>query len=1008
MVLLVAAIVGAATTLGGAGRAAAQVSATPVALPTATWVPKAFASSTTDVVARAIDGSLATRWSSGKPQASGQTFELDMGKPQTFNKLTMDAGSTTTDYPRGFDVRTSKDGLTWSAPVATANGSGQTVSASFPFQTARYVRVTLTKSATNWWAIHEVTVFGLVSAFTPVALSRSGWSATASLTCPDDFASHVLDGAATTRWSPGVPQAKGQWLQIDMKTARVFERILLDSGVSSGDYARGFDVAVSSDGTNFGAPIASGSGTGQAVSISFPAQTARYVRVTLNKSATNWWSVHELHVFGFGSPVAPIAGPGIEPVPGYTPGSYGCEAGLVLGAKAVDSQGTYYQSVGYAPAGSAPAPGPSCRGGVRFCDANENPVASPTEATLNAAASSTGKCPAIATGDQSMCGVDPASINKTCATSSDCAAGEVCALACESASCTAPTKKCGRLYASCGGIPAESSFCDPTDYRICAEAGAVGQVTTAQLDQQMPTQSALSSTIKVGPLEKKTIPPFDPLPKGYCAFQDVPLKTDKIQTSLPSSELGNKQWGVFGEFFGEQRMGLNREPNWWEDGVEVGGSGGLRAGAYVLGQKITAVSGQVDIVVSDCRKAIGATVKVFGDAVATIDTIDGASTGFGPLTRQEDRLMVPEFMGGDCTRKFDDRNNQAGLMRTAMFSARNVKEFYLDKGVTADLCNRTNKALGKSFKCDDPNLGKNIDVINAWSDEYQKAVETFRTTQNTFELTRNGLSFSLQKGFLALGGKPYTIGAASTMIPVGPVTITLAIEAFGNLFLNGGFQIGASYNGSLLQGLQDLTPYGGLLGEQGDVAIAVGPFFTPGVGLSVAAFAGVGIPGVSIGIEGFVNMFSLSFPIDARIGVVRQAVADTRDVQASAYAGPTLAGVTQIPKKWNFSGAFGLRLKLSALDGQLDAAVRIRVLFARKTFRKLLFRWKGLINVDKVLVGGSIGEPLKHRDDLGIYASRIAFTGVEPVTAADVPRNPDPSARLIGNLTGERCVPIVE
>jgi F5/8 type C domain len=988
----------------------AQTSSTPVALPTARWIPRAFASTAADVAARAVDGSVATRWSSGKAQAIGQTFDIDMGTPQMFSRVSMDAGSSTGDYPRGFEVRSSTDGTTWSGPLGSVTGTSQIVSASFPLTTARFVRIALTKAGTNWWSIHELSVLGLPNDATPVALKRTGWVATASVTCPGDVPSNALDGNVTTRWSTGVPQAKSQYFQVDMKTAQVFNRLALDSGASAGDYPRGFDIVVSNDGTHFGAPVASGTGTSQATTLSFPYQTARYVRVVISKSASNWFSIHEINVFGLATPLAAAAVPAanVEPVPGYDPGSYGCAPGLALGASAVDAQGqTYYQSVAYAAGNGGPAPGPSCAGGVQFCDNTETPIPSPSAAALNAAAPSTGQCGAIGSGDKAACGVDPATLKGNCTTAANCAADEICALACDTPGCAQPTKRCGKLYQSCGGIPAETSFCDPVTYRICADPQAKGQVTLADLDQQMPTRSALSATIQVGPNEKATVPPYAPLPAGYCTFQDVPISTSKTEVSSPETNLGNKQWGVFLEPFAEQRLGLNKAEHWYEDSFEIGGSAGVRAGAYVFGAKLTALSGQIDVALSDCHQEIGATVKLFGDAVATLDTLDGFSTSFGHLVREEDDMKTPAAYKDDCTKKFDTRNQKSGDFRTAMFSARNVKKFYLDKGVSKDLCKRTNAALSKNFDCNDANLGNNIAVPNAWIDEYSKAAEAFKSAQTDFRVSRDGLSFSLQKGFVSLGGKPYRLTAAEQFVPIGPVTLTLAIEVFGNIFLNGGIQVGAAYNGSLLQGLQDLTPYGGLLGTPADISVATGPFFTPGASLQVAAFAGAGIPGVSIGIEGTVNLLSISLPMDARISATRTDSPDSRDVQASPYAGPAIPGVANTVKKWQFGGAFGIRAKLSALDGEMDGAIRIRILFAHKTFKKRFFKWKGLLDVDKVIVGGQAGAPLKHRDDLGINASRIAFTGVEPVSATDVPANPSPNAFLIGNLTGESCVPII-
>jgi hypothetical protein len=118
------------------------------------------------------------------------------------------------------------------------------------------------------------------------------------VTCQNDVPANVLDGDASTRWSTGVNQASNQWFQVDMRTAQVFDGLSIDATTSSGDYPRGFQVFVSNDGINWGAAIATGTGTAPLVTVSFPQQSARYFRVVLNKSSsTNWWSIGELNVY---------------------------------------------------------------------------------------------------------------------------------------------------------------------------------------------------------------------------------------------------------------------------------------------------------------------------------------------------------------------------------------------------------------------------------------------------------------------------------------------------------------------------------------------------------------------------------------------------------------------------------------------------------------------------------------------------------------------------------------
>ena len=60
----------------------------------------------------------------------------------------------------------------------------------------------------------------------------------------------------STRWTTGTAMVNGQSLTIDMKANKTFTKIVMDSTGSDQDYARGYQVFVSTDGTNFGSAIA--------------------------------------------------------------------------------------------------------------------------------------------------------------------------------------------------------------------------------------------------------------------------------------------------------------------------------------------------------------------------------------------------------------------------------------------------------------------------------------------------------------------------------------------------------------------------------------------------------------------------------------------------------------------------------------------------------------------------------------------------------------------------------
>ncbi|MFE2912750.1 discoidin domain-containing protein, partial [Kitasatospora indigofera] len=216
-------------------------------------------------------------------------------------RITMDSGGSANDYARSYQVLLSTDGTTWGSAVATGNGTGPLVTADFPAQNARYVKVVQTGTATSWWSVTEFNAYttgGGSGGGGPTVLPRTGWSASASSTGGGDVPANMLDGNAASRWSSGVPMATGQSLTVDTGAVRSLARITMDSGGSANDYARSYQVLLSTDGTTWGSPVATGNGTGPLVTADFPAQNARYVKVVQTGTATSWWSVTEFNAYG--------------------------------------------------------------------------------------------------------------------------------------------------------------------------------------------------------------------------------------------------------------------------------------------------------------------------------------------------------------------------------------------------------------------------------------------------------------------------------------------------------------------------------------------------------------------------------------------------------------------------------------------------------------------------------------------------------------------------------------
>lgn len=250
-----------------------------------------------DVPANLLDGNLSTRWSTGTPIAPGQYFIVDMKAAKNFTKIVMDSTGSNDDYARGYEVYVSNDGTNWGGAVANGIGNGAVITVNFAAQNARYIKVVQTGTATSWWSVHEFNVYGATSGGgTETTLTRTGWTATSSPTS-GDVPANLLDGNMLTRWSAGVPMAPGQYLIVDMKAGKNFKKIVMDSTGSNEDYARGYEVYVSNDGTNWGGTVANGTGTGPVVTVNFAAQSARYIKVVQTGTSSSWWSIHEFNVY---------------------------------------------------------------------------------------------------------------------------------------------------------------------------------------------------------------------------------------------------------------------------------------------------------------------------------------------------------------------------------------------------------------------------------------------------------------------------------------------------------------------------------------------------------------------------------------------------------------------------------------------------------------------------------------------------------------------------------------
>lgn len=114
---------------------------------------------TGDVAADAVDADASTRYSTGEGQAAGQYLQVDFGARIPARQVVFDTGASVGDYPRGYNVQVSADGRHWATAVSDGVGTGQFTTVNLSGAPIRYVRMTLTAAASDWWSVADVRAY---------------------------------------------------------------------------------------------------------------------------------------------------------------------------------------------------------------------------------------------------------------------------------------------------------------------------------------------------------------------------------------------------------------------------------------------------------------------------------------------------------------------------------------------------------------------------------------------------------------------------------------------------------------------------------------------------------------------------------------------------------------------------------------------------------------------------------------------------------------------------------
>ena len=245
-------------------------------------------------------------WRSEKGQEPGQWFQVDMGTKHAFTRVQVDTGAQVWDFPRGYALYVSNDGMNWGSPIAQGKNDQSILRISFPVQNARYLKLVDTAKTWRYWVIGNFEVFAPFG--TPVnriptpagekPLDPHGWRPSGMPATWTDL--HVPLRPLQSEWSRAASNRTaqpGDYYQIDLSEPQTFHKIVCNVGRFMSDFPRGYEVYVSIDGIDWGKPVATGRGA-PLMTIAFAPTTARYIRIVETRTGTSQWVIMQLQVYG--------------------------------------------------------------------------------------------------------------------------------------------------------------------------------------------------------------------------------------------------------------------------------------------------------------------------------------------------------------------------------------------------------------------------------------------------------------------------------------------------------------------------------------------------------------------------------------------------------------------------------------------------------------------------------------------------------------------------------------
>jgi hypothetical protein len=118
---------------------------------------------------------------------------------------------------------------------------------------------------------------------------------------PQNAITNAVENSNSTRFSTDEGQAVGQYYEVNMGSAQTFNEVQIQVPNSATDYARGYNINVSPNGSTW-TTVASCTGTGTPEIASFTTVTDQYLEVVLTAADSSyWWSIDQFDIYNASS-----------------------------------------------------------------------------------------------------------------------------------------------------------------------------------------------------------------------------------------------------------------------------------------------------------------------------------------------------------------------------------------------------------------------------------------------------------------------------------------------------------------------------------------------------------------------------------------------------------------------------------------------------------------------------------------------------------------------------------